>query len=77
MLISSNITPNTFLKRCLAQRNTNVHSVRNATKFLLPDNGKYFFNPFKLNGVSHHFQLLESISNFRVVVWYFSFLFAF
>ena len=32
-------------------------------------------NPFMLNVFSHPFQLNESIFNFRVVGWYFSFLF--
>ena len=35
------------------------------------------FNTFKPNVFSHPYQLDESISNFRVVGWYFSFLFKF
>ena len=34
-------------------------------------------NPFMPNVYSHPYQLDESISNFRVVGWYFSFLFEF
>ena len=34
-------------------------------------------NPFMPNVFSHPYQLEESISNFRVVGWYFSFLFIF
>ena len=34
-------------------------------------------NPFIPNVFSHHYQLDESISNFRVVGWYFSFLYNF
>ena len=30
-------------------------------------------NPFMQNGISHCYELDESISNFRVVGWYFSF----
>ena len=37
----------------------------------------FCFNPFMLNVFSHPYQLDESISNFRVVGWYFSFLFKF
>ena len=36
-----------------------------------------FFNSFMPNVFSHLYQLDESISNFRVVGWYFSFLFKF
>ena len=36
-----------------------------------------FINPFKLNVISHCYQLDESISNFWVDDWYFSFLFIF
>ena len=32
-------------------------------------------NPFITNGISHSYQLDQSMSNFRVVGWYFSFLF--
>ena len=35
------------------------------------------FNPFMQNVFSHSYQLEESISNFRVVWWYFSLLFKF
>ena len=35
------------------------------------------FNPFMPNVFSHHHQFDESIYNFRVVGWYFSFLFIF
>ena len=35
------------------------------------------FNQFKPNGISHSYQLDESISVLRVVEWYFSFLFKF
>ena len=38
---------------------------------------KIMFNPFKPNGISHSYQLDQSISVFRVVGWYFSFLFKF
>ena len=31
------------------------------------------FNPFKLNGISHCYQLDQSFSNFRGVGWYFSY----
>ena len=34
-------------------------------------------NPFKLNGISHSYQLDYSISSFKVVWWCFSFLFKF
>ena len=34
-------------------------------------------NPFKLNEISHYYQLDQSISVLRVVEWYFSFLFKF
>ena len=33
--------------------------------------------PFMPNGITYPYQLDESISNFRVVGWYFSFLFKF
>ena len=36
-----------------------------------------YFNPFMPDVFSHHCQLDETISNFRVVGWYFSFLFIF
>ena len=36
--------------------------------------GKGYFNPFMPKIFSHHYQLDESIFNFRVVGWYFSFL---
>ena len=36
-----------------------------------------FLNPFMTNVFSHPYQVDESISNFRVVGWYFSFLFKF
>ena len=35
------------------------------------------FNPFMPNGISHHYQLEQSISVLRDVGWYFSFLFKF
>ena len=35
------------------------------------------FNPFMPNGLSHHYQLDQSISVLRGVRWYFSFLFKF
>ena len=35
------------------------------------------FNPFMQNGISHHFLLEQSISVWRDVRWYFSFLFKF
>ena len=38
---------------------------------------KPYLSPFKPNGNSHFYQLVQSISNFRVVGWYFSFLFKF
>ena len=38
---------------------------------------KTIINPCMLNVFSHPYQLDESISNFRVVGWYFSFLFKF
>ena len=34
-------------------------------------------NPFKPNGISHSYQLDQTISGLRVVVWHFSFLFKF
>ena len=33
----------------------------------------YAFNPFKLNGISHSYQVDQSISILRIVGWYFSF----
>ena len=36
-----------------------------------------FINPFKPYGTSYYYQLDKSISVFRVVGWYFSFLFKF
>ena len=36
-----------------------------------------FINPFKLNGISHYFQLDKSISILRVDVCFFPFLFKF
>ena len=33
------------------------------------------FNPFMPNGISHYYQLKQSISVLRDVRWYFSFLF--
>ena len=35
------------------------------------------FNPFMPNGISHRYQLEQSISVLRDVGWYFSFLFKF
>ena len=35
------------------------------------------FNQFRLNGISHSYQLDQSISVLKVVGWYFSFLFRF
>ena len=37
--------------------------------------GYFSIDPFMPNVLSHPFQLDESISNFRIVGWYFSFLF--
>ena len=34
-------------------------------------------SPFKPNGISHHYHLDQSIFRFKVVGWYFSFLFKF
>ena len=38
---------------------------------------QYSFNPFMPNEISHHYDLDESISNFRVVGLYISFLLTF
>ena len=35
------------------------------------------FNPFRSNGISHRYQLEQTISVLRDVRWYFSFLFKF
>ena len=35
------------------------------------------FNPFMPNGISHRYQLEQSVSVLRDVRWYFSFLFKF
>ena len=40
----------------------------------LPENSEYLINPFKPNGISHRYQLDQSISVLRVVGCYFSFL---
>ena len=39
--------------------------------------GKGEFNPFKMNGISHSYQLDQSISILRVIRWYFLILFKF
>ena len=45
----------------------------NTIRFNIPHKGKkYQLNPFKLNGISHSYQLDQSVSILRVVGWYFS-----